>query len=158
LTPIAIIRGLGYYGGRAASGVAGQHFLTQQVFDDTVPNDFTLTFEWPPKRIGLLRAKLWAASGNGVSHPAWRAEAFGAGGERLDEVSEDLLRAIADSTRDHRLLLLDRQARIIGAVGDFVPGQLYVVNRKVPDRISRRCGSPRTIGSTARRLQGRAAC
>jgi hypothetical protein len=98
-----------------------------------VPSDFTLTFERPPKRIGLLRAKLWAASGSGVTHPAWRGEALGADGKRLGEVSEDLLRAIPDRTHDHRLLLLDRQARVIGAVGDFVPAQLYVVNAQGAD-------------------------
>ena len=125
---IVIIRSLDYYTGRAASGVAGQHFLTQQVADQTVPNDFTLTFERPPKRIGLLRAKLWAATGSGVTHPAWRAEALGANGEPLGAVSEDLLRALPDSAHEHRLLLLDRQARVIGAVDDFVPAQLYVVS------------------------------
>jgi AAA ATPase domain len=124
---IVIIRSLDFYGGRAASGVAGQHFLTQQVSDKTVPNDFTLTFERPPRRIGLLRAKLWAATGSGVSHPAWRAEALGADGGQLDAVSEDLLRAIPDPARAHRLLLLDRQSRVIGSAGDFVPEQLFVV-------------------------------
>jgi AAA ATPase domain len=143
---IAIIRSLDYYGGRAASGVAGQHFLIQQVFDDTVPNDFTLTFERPPKRIGLLRPRLWAASGRGVTHPAWRAEALGADGERLGEVSEDLLRAIPDPTHDHRLLLLDRQARIVGAVGDFVPAQLYVVSAQSADIPSLRITSDYRLG------------
>lgn len=124
---IVIIRSLDYYGGRAASGVAGQHFLTQQVPDKTVPNDFTLTFSRPPQRIGLLRAKLWAATGSGVTHPAWRAEALDAGGERISEVREDLLRALPDSSHERRLLLLDRGARVVGAVDDFVPAQLYVV-------------------------------
>jgi hypothetical protein len=100
---IVVIRSLDYYSGRAASGVAGQHFLTRQVEDDT------------------------------------------------DKVSEDPMRALPDSAGEHCLLLLDREARAIGAVGDFVPAQLYVVTaRDTNDIMSQRITSDCRLGGVPR--------
>jgi len=124
---IAIIRNLGIYEGRGARGIAGEYFLTQEVDDDTAPVSFTLSFDRPPRRIGLMRAEMWAATSSGVTHPAWRAESLDADGRVLDTAGEALLRALPDRNDPHRLLMLDEQARVIGTVTDFVPQGVHVL-------------------------------
>jgi hypothetical protein len=126
---IIIVRNLGVYSGRAARGLAGEYFLTQDVDDTTAPVSFTLSFDRPPRRVGLRRAELWAATGSGVTHPAWHAEALDADGRVLDTAGENLLRALPDRGQPHRLLMLDEQARAIGMETDFVPQRLHILGR-----------------------------
>ena len=82
---------MGLYGGRAADPGASEHFLTEEIDDTTAPIGFTLAFAKPPRRIGLFRATLWAATASGVTHPSWQAEAVDEIGRVIDTVGEALL-------------------------------------------------------------------
>lgn len=84
----------GLYEGRAmAKGAKDQHFLTQMADPATAPISFTLALDYPARIVSLTRAGLWAATGSGVTHPAWTATGYDAAGTQLDTVGEDLRRA-----------------------------------------------------------------
>ncbi len=84
----------GLYDGRAAAkGAKDQHFLTQMADPPTAPISFTLASDRPARIIRLIRAGLWAATGSGVTHPAWTATAYDAAGTPIDTVGEELRRA-----------------------------------------------------------------
>jgi Novel STAND NTPase 1 len=87
---IVIKSSLGLYAGRAAEGGKTEHFLTQDVDGTTEPVSFTLAFAKPPRRVGIYRAALWAATESGVTHPGWTAEAIDAAGRVIDRVEEAL--------------------------------------------------------------------
>lgn len=88
---IVVRSNLGLYGGRAAEAGASQNFLTQELDSPIAPVSYTLAFARPPRRIGIFRATLWAATASGVTHPAWTATAFDGTGERIASVRERLL-------------------------------------------------------------------
>ena len=84
----------GLYEGRAAArGKQDQHFLTQMADPPTAPVSFTLALDRPARIVRLIRAGLWAATGSGVTHPAWTAVARNSVGLRIDSVSEGLSRS-----------------------------------------------------------------
>lgn len=87
---IVITSSLGLYAGRAAAAGKTEHFLTQRVEGTSEPAGFTLAFAKPPRRVGIYRAALWAATDSGVTHPGWTAEAIDAAGRVIDRVEEAL--------------------------------------------------------------------
>jgi hypothetical protein len=87
---IIITSSLGLYQGRAAEAGKTEHFLTLSVEGGTEPVSFTLAFNKPPRRVGLVRARLWAATQSGVTHPQWTAEALDMSGNVIDKVEERL--------------------------------------------------------------------
>jgi hypothetical protein len=78
----------GLYLGLAVSPDGGEHFLALEADPATAPVSYTLRFAAPPKAIYLTRAGLWAASNNGVSHPAWSALAFDEAGAVIARTNE----------------------------------------------------------------------
>jgi hypothetical protein len=89
---VVIRSNIGLYGGDAADPTSSsEHFLTQENDPLAAPIGFTLSFERPPKAIKLLRAALWAATGSGVTHPAWCAYALDNAGAEVAAGSEALL-------------------------------------------------------------------
>lgn len=87
---MVISSSLGLYAGRAAERGKTEHFLTQQADGTTEPVSFTLAFARPPRRVGIYRAALWAATESGVTHPGWAAEALDAAGRVINRVEEAL--------------------------------------------------------------------
>lgn len=89
---VVIKSNIGLYGGEAADPTStSEHFLTQENDPLTAPIGFTLSFDRPPAAIKLLRAGLWAATGSGVTHPAWHAQALDDAGAEVATVGEALL-------------------------------------------------------------------
>jgi hypothetical protein len=99
-------RGL-YEGRAAANGGKDQHFLTQMADPPTAPISFALALDRPARIVRLTRAGLWAATGSGVTHPAWTARAYDATGTQLDSVGEDLRRAYQIKDEIGRKQLVD---------------------------------------------------
>lgn len=71
------------------------NILTQQLSGD---NDigtlsFTLTFDSPVESVSFTRAKLWADTSSGVTHPAWTAYALDGSGNVISSQSEELTRS-----------------------------------------------------------------
>lgn len=94
---VVIVDSLGLYTGRAIDSSSRGNVMTQQVDDQTAPISFTLSFAKPVKSVSLRRAALFnatrsgATQGNGVSHPAWKAQAFDDAGQSIAIVREPLL-------------------------------------------------------------------
>lgn len=111
---LVIRSNMGLYGGRAADPGASEHFLTEEIDDTTAPIGFTLAFATPPRRVGLFRATLWAATASGVTHPSWQAEALDTEGRVMETTGEGLLAAY--TTIPGRLFVLGdgRNAPIAG--------------------------------------------
>ncbi len=105
---VVIVNNIGVYGGSAAKG---ENFLTEIADDWKLPLSFTLSFDRRPKSIELVRAPLWAATASGVTHPAWLAQAFDAGGRELARTAEALLGSYT-SVPSHRFGLDAGQAGI----------------------------------------------
>ncbi|MBI1219983.1 MAG: hypothetical protein GC186_15685 [Rhodobacteraceae bacterium] len=123
---LEIVNNLGFYNGRGADPVAGQNFLTQSTATPAAPIDFTLAFAHPPKRVGLLRAALWAATASGVTHAAWRMDALDAKRNVIGSVSEDLLRGMLNDQGD--IVLLNLEAQPIKTLGGrVIPAQMFTV-------------------------------
>ncbi len=93
---LVIVDSLGLYHGRAVDSRSVGRVLTQQIDGAVAPISFTLAFEEPPVRVDLRRAGLFPATGSGVTHPAWTAEALDAAGQRVAFVAEPLLSAYHD--------------------------------------------------------------
>jgi len=96
-TRVLIRTNMSLYQGRAVTPGTGQRFLTAECDPNyTEPLSFTLTFPQPLRRVGFYRAALWPATGSGVTHPSWVAEAVDARGQVIDRVEEELLRSFSD--------------------------------------------------------------
>jgi hypothetical protein len=106
---MVITSSLGLYSGRAVERGRTEHFLTQQADGTTEPVSFTLAFARPPRRVGIYRAALWAATESGVTHPGWTAEAIDASGRVIDRKEETLFGNYKPIPG--RLLTLDGGAR-----------------------------------------------
>jgi Novel STAND NTPase 1 len=91
IADLLICSNIALYGGGAIDPTVSQHFLTQMSHPYAAPVSFTLRFAQPVREVRLLRAKLWAASRNGVTSPAWRAGALNASGLVIATAGEPLL-------------------------------------------------------------------
>jgi len=112
---IIITSSLGLYQGRATEAGKTEHFLTLTVESGTEPVSFTLAFDKPPRRVGLTRARLWAATQSGVTHPQWTAEAIDMSGTVIDKVEEELVRSFT-TVPGKQFMLVDRDKGPIAAV------------------------------------------
>jgi len=95
---IIITSSLGLYQGRAAEAGKTEHFLTLTAEGESAPVSFTMAFDKPPRRVGLVRARLWGATSSGVTHPRWSAEALDSSGNVIDKI-EERLRGMAERAR-----------------------------------------------------------
>ncbi len=88
---LLLVNNIALYGGRAVDPYGSQNVLTQRPDPAAWPVGFTLRFERDLAAVGILRARLWAATKSGVTHPAWRAAALAADGSVLATTAEPLL-------------------------------------------------------------------
>jgi hypothetical protein len=83
------------YQGQAVRPTLSGNVLTQ-IGTGNVPASFTLQLSQPASRVRFLIPRLFAATGSGVTFPAFKATALSASGEAIDSVQDELVRSFTD--------------------------------------------------------------
>jgi hypothetical protein len=90
---LVVINNRALYNGTAVKPTWSRNFLTQLHTGDG-PASFTLRFSRPLESLTFTRPALYAYTESGITHPAWVATAFDAGGRELSSHSEGLVRSL----------------------------------------------------------------
>jgi hypothetical protein len=91
---VVIINNRALYYGLAVHPTTSETFLTE--LGNTGPSSFTLQLPVRARQLSVTRPALVAATGSGVSHPAWSIHAIDAEGRDIATAEEPLLRSMTD--------------------------------------------------------------
>lgn len=83
------------YAGNAVRPSLSGNVLTQ-IGTGNVPARFTLELPQPMSRVRFLIPQLFAATGSGITFPAWKATAFDEDGALVDTTEDELVRSFTD--------------------------------------------------------------
>jgi hypothetical protein len=89
---IVLVNNRGLYEGGGVRPTTSQIFLTQTGTNNVVAS-YSLVFDPPVDSLSFTRPALYADTKSGVTHPAWNAVAYAAGGQQLSSQSEGLIRS-----------------------------------------------------------------
>lgn len=110
---VVIINNRALYGGLAVHPTTSENFLTE--VGNTGPGSFTLQLPIRARQASVTRPVLVAATGSGVTHPAWSIHALDPEGREIAAAEEPLLRSMTDIPQT-TLTIIAKNGTLIAAV------------------------------------------